>query len=282
MFGFIAGAATVGGILGGLLTASAVRTFGVSFLLLCATLLLELAVFSVRRLGRISQAMHTRQARPTDGSEQRAIGGGVFAGLTNVLKSPYLLNICLYMLLYTILSTFLYFQQAAIVDRSFTDRAARTAFFAEIDLMVNALTLGAQLFLTGVVMRRLGVAMTLTLVPALTVLGFMWLGLTSSMVVAVGFIVMRRAGNFAFARPTREVLFTTVSREDKYKAKSFIDTVVYRLGDQVGAWASGLLAWLSFGVSGMAWVAVPLAAAWVLNGWWLGRRQEAQSHVAAA
>ena len=95
--------------------------------------------------------------------------------------------------------------------------------------------------------------------------------------VFVVFYVLRRAGNYAFAQPSRNVLFTTVSREDKYKAKTVIDTVVYRLGDQVGAWSSGLLAWLSFGVSGMAWVAVPLALAWTVNGWWLGRRQEARS-----
>ena len=280
LFGFIAGAATVGGILGGLLTASAVRALGVPALLLCAALLLELAVFSVRRLGRISEAMHTRQARAASDGDQGTIGGGIFAGLTNVLKSPYLLNICVYMLLYTILSTFLYFQQAAIVDRSFTDRAARTAFFAEVDLMVNVLTLGAQLFLTGHVMRRFGVAMTLTLVPALTVAGFVLLGLKPAIAIVVGFIVLRRAGNFAFARPTREVLFTVVSREDKYKAKSVIDTVVYRLGDQVGAWSAGISSWLNFGISGLAWVAVPLAVAWAINGWWLGRRQETQAHGA--
>jgi AAA family ATP:ADP antiporter len=278
LFGFIAAAATVGGMLGALLTASAVRTFGVSFLLLAAALLLELAVFSVHRLARVSRAMYTVQARPAR-EENAVVGGGVFAGLTNVLRSPYLLNICLYMFLYTILSTFLYFQQAAIVDRSFTDRAARTAFFAEVDLAVNMLTVGAQFFLTGAVMRRIGVAMTLTLVPALTVFGFAWLALVPSVVVAVVFIVLRRAGNFAFARPSREVLFTVVSREDKYKSKSFIDTVVYRFGDQTGAWSAGALTWLNFGISGIAWAAVPLAAIWVVNGWWLGRRQEARAHA---
>jgi AAA family ATP:ADP antiporter len=278
MFGFIAAAATLGGILGGLLTASAVRALGVPLLLLGAALLLEFAVFAVRHLGKISSAMHDAQATPRR-EESHPIGGGVMAGLTNVLRSSYLLNICLYMLLYTILSTFLYFQQAAIVDANFVDRAARTAFFAKIDIMVNALTLTGQLFVTGAMLRLVGITMTLALVPALTVAGFTLLGLQPTMAVAVIFIVARRSTNFVFARPTREVLFTVVSREDKYKAKSFIDTVVYRLGDQIGAWSAGLLTWLSFGVSGIAWAAVPLALAWVVTAWWLGRRHEAHEPV---
>jgi AAA family ATP:ADP antiporter len=196
------------------------------------------------------------------------------AGLSHALKSPYLLNICVYMLLYTVLSTFLYFQQAAIVDRTFASRAARTAFFARVDLLVNALTLGGQLFLTGRVMQRAGVALTLTFLPALTLIGFLLLGPMPTAGIVVGFTVLRRAGNFVFARPTREVLFTVVSREDKYKTKNFIDTVVYRLGDQVGAWASSLITMAGLGAGAIAWTAVPVALAWVANAWWLGRRHE--------
>jgi AAA family ATP:ADP antiporter len=173
-----------------------------------------------------------------------------------------------------VLSTFLYFQQAEIVDRTFADRGARTAFFARIDLLVNALTIGCQFLLTGRVMKLAGVALTLTFVPALTAVGFLWLGLMPTAAVVVGFTVLRRAGNFSFARPTREVLFTVVSREDKYKAKSFIDTVVYRLGDQLGAWASAGIAMAALGAGAIAWAAVPLGVGWVANAWWLGRRQE--------
>ena len=211
---------------------------------------------------------------------EAVIGGGILAGLTNALRSPYLLNICVYMLLYTILSTFLYFQQANIVNSTFADRAARTAFFAKIDLLTNILTIGAQVFLTGRVMKRLGVALTLTIVPVVTLIGFALLGTWPAVAIAVGFIVLRRAGNFAFARPTREVLFTAVSREDKYKTKNFIDTVVYRFGDQVGAWSSGLLTAMGLGVAGVAWVAVPISLVWVANGWWLGKRQEAIASAA--
>jgi ATP:ADP antiporter, AAA family len=281
LFGFIAAAATLGGILGASVTASTVQRFGVPVLLLVSALLLEVGVFAARRLSTLKKAFATapgsgsapREAVP-DASGQTRIGGGVLAGLSHSLQSPYLLNISLYMLLYTVLSTFLYFQQAAIVDRTFADRAARTVFFARIDLLVNALTLGAQCFLTGRIMKRVGVAMTLTFVPALTAVGFLLLGLMPTAAIVVGFTVLRRSGNFAFARPTREVLFTVVSREDKYKAKNFIDTVVYRLGDQVGAWSSSLVEMGNFGAGAIAWAAVPLGLAWVANAWWLGRRQE--------
>ena len=124
-------------------------------------------------------------------------------------------------------------------------------------------------------MKTLGVAITLTLVPILTVIGFSTLGFLPALSVLVVFQVLRRSGNFAVARPTREMLFTVIPRENKYKAKSFIDTVVYRLGDQVGAWTSGLMGFMGLSVVGFAFVAVPISAIWVMCGLWLGRKQEA-------
>jgi AAA family ATP:ADP antiporter len=118
------------------------------------------------------------------------------------------------------------------------------------------------------------VALTLTLVPALTAAGFLLVGFMPVPAIVVGFIVLRRASNFSFARPTREVLFTVLSREDKYKTKNFIDTVVYRLGDQVGAWSSTLITSAGLGTGSIEWTAVPIALAWVGNAWWLGRKQE--------
>lgn len=285
LFGFIAAAATVGGIVGSGVTAGTVQSLGVPTLLVGSIVLLEVGVFASRRLGALAPALKQPAPRvPGSGAgdtnthrAETPIGGSVMAGFTNALRSPYLLNICVYMLLYTILSTLLYFQQAAIVDRTFADRAARTAFFARVDLLVNALTLGAQLFVTGRVLKHAGIAMTLTFVPALTAVGFLLLGLMPTAAIVVGFTVLRRAGNFAFARPSREVLFTVLSREDKYKTKNFIDTVVYRLGDQVGAWSSSLVTMAGLGAGAIAWTAVPLALAWVGNAWWLGRRQESRA-----
>ena len=271
LFGFIAAGATLGGIAGSSITAFLAKQVSPVYLLLISAALIELAVFGVRRLSKLSEALHRQ---PAIRSDEAPIGGSVFSGITHALKSPYLINVSVYILLFTITSTFLYFQQAEIARQSFADRGARTAFFASIDLWVNVLTLGAQLFLTHRLLRRVGVAVTLAILPALSILGFGTLASMPTIAVLVAYQVLRRAGNFAFARPTREVLFTVVRREDKYKAKSFIDTVVYRLGDQVGAWSYAGLGLLGFGMTGIALVAVPISCAWLVNGWWLGRKQE--------
>jgi len=279
LFGFIAAGATVGAMSGSAITASLVSVLGSTPLLLVSVVLLEVAVFAMRRLSGIATALKTK----TGGTAEEAspIGGSMMAGLSRAVSSPYLLNVSLYMLLFTITATILYFQQADIAARSFTDRGARTAFFARIDLVVNALTLVTQVFLTSRILKALGVALTLSLLPLLSVIGFAWLGATPTIAAIVVLQVARRAGNFAIARPTREVLFTVLGREDKYKAKSFIDTVVYRLGDQVGAWSYAALGWFGLTLSGIAWVAVPVSAVWLLNAFWLGKRQEALAQEAA-
>ena len=181
------------------------------------------------------------------------------------------------MLPFAITSTFLYFQQAGIVSRSFHDRGAQTAFFASVDLAVNVLTLFVQLFLTGRIVRAAGVGPTLAFLPALTIVGFGALALVPTLASLVAFQVLRRSGDYAVARPTREVLYTVVAREDRYKAKSFIDTVVYRGGDQVGAWSFTFLTWPGFGTIGIAIAAGVLSAAWLANALWLGRRQDAMA-----
>jgi ATP:ADP antiporter, AAA family len=271
LFGFIAAGATLGGILGSSVTALLAKQISPVYLLLISAALIELAVFGVRRLSKLSPVLRQRPLSPRD---EAPIGGTVFSGVTHALKSPYLINVSVYVLLFTITSTFLYFQQAEIARQSFADRGARTAFFAGVDFWVNVLTLGGQLFLTHRVLRTVGVGLTLAMLPALSILGFGTLASMPTIGVLVGYQVLRRAGNFAFARPTREVLFTVVSREDKYKAKSFIDTVVYRLGDQVGAWSYAGLGVLGFGITGVALVAVPISCIWLVNGWWLGMKQE--------
>ena len=178
------------------------------------------------------------------------------------------------MLLFSVTSTLLYFQQLEIARQSFADRGARTAFFARIDLWVNILTLIAQLFLTARFLRAIGVALTLAILPVLSILGFGALAMAPTIAVVVVYQVLRRAGNFSFARPAREVLFTVVPREDKYKTKSFIDTVIYRTGDQVGAWSFAALNFLGLALTGISIVAVPLSIAWLMNALWLGRKQE--------
>ena len=274
LFGFIAAGATLGGIVGSSLTAVLAKDVPATYLLLLSALLLELAVFSARRLSRLSDGLHRR---PEARGNEPPIGGSILAGVSHAFKSPYLANIGVYILLFTITSTFLYFQQAEIARANFADRGARTAFFATVDLGVNVLTLGTQLFLTARVLRAIGIGFTLAILPALSVIGFSGLALAPTMAVLVSYQVLRRAGNFAFARPTRELLFTVVSREDRYKAKSFIDTVVYRTGDQVGAWSYAGLGLVGLGMSGIAVVAVPVSAAWLIVSLWLGGRQTKMS-----
>jgi ATP:ADP antiporter, AAA family len=271
LFGFIAAGATLGGIMGSSLTAALATEVSSAMLLIISALLLELAIFSVRRLSRLAGGLRAVSAARLD---ETPIGGSILAGVVHALKSPYLVNIGVYILLFTITSTFLYFQQAEIARQSFADRGARTAFFARIDLWVNILTFAAQLFLTARVLHAIGVGLTLTLLPALSVIGFSGLALAPTMTILVIYQVLRRTGNFAFARPTREVLFTVVEREDKYKAKSFIDTVVYRTGDQLGAWSYAGLGFIGLGMTGISLVAVPLSVLWLCNSFWLGRRQE--------
>jgi AAA family ATP:ADP antiporter len=271
LFGFIAAGATLGAIFGSSLTAVLVSMVGSGNMLLASAVLLELAVQSFKRLSR---AASVGDAAERALQQEQPIGGSAWAGVTQLLRSPYLLGICAYMLLFTTLTTFLYFQQAFIVDAAIADRTTRTEFFAQLNLAVNVIALLVQTTLTGRIVRWFGVALTLTILPAMTVLGFVLLGLMPMMAIVVGFQVLRRAGEFALARPAREILFTTVSREEKYKAKSLIDTFVYRAGDQVGAWSYSLMASLGLGVSGVAWVAVPLSLVWLVNGWRLGRRQE--------
>jgi ATP:ADP antiporter, AAA family len=271
LFGFIAAGATLGGIAGSSITAALAQQVAPTYLLLGSMVLLEAAVFGVRRLARLSDALHVK---PGVHGAQRAVGGGVFSGIAHAFNSPYLVNVSVYILLYAVTSTFLYFQQAEIARSSFVDRGARTAFFARVDLWVNIVTLGAQLFLTGRVVRSFGVGLTLGLLPAVSALGFGGLALMPTIAVVVIYQVIRRAGNFAFARPAREVLFTVVALEDKYKAKSFIDTVVYRTGDQAGAWCYVLLGFMGLGMTGIAVAAIPISVVWWLNALWLGRKQE--------
>lgn len=271
LFGFIAAGATIGAITGSAVTATLARHVPMEVLLLAAALLLEVAVLCVRHLSRISAALN---ARPDEHDPEKPIGGGVLAGITHAFSSGYLANIVVFMLLFAVTSTFIYFQQAHIVSVTFKDRAAQTAFFASIDLAVNVATLVVQLFLTARIVRTVGVGVALALLPLVTIAGFGMLALLPTAAALMMLQVVRRSSDYAIARPTREVLYTVVQREDRYKAKSFIDTVVYRTGDQVGAWAYVGLTALGLGIPEVAIAGALLAAAWLANSLWLGRRQD--------
>jgi AAA family ATP:ADP antiporter len=274
LFGFIAAGATLGAIVGSSVTASLAKVVQPAVLLIGAALLLEVATFCVRRLSRLSAKMSDR---PHPEQDEQPIGGGVMAGFVDALRKPYLLNTAIFLLLYAITSTFLYFSQASIVSTSFTSRGEQTTFFATIDLIVNSITLVFQVFLTGRLVRWFGVAIALAVLPAISMLGFSALYVLPTLAAVASFQVVRRAGNFALTQPARQVLYTVVSREDRYKAKNFIDTAVYRAGDQVGAWSYALIGMVGWGIKEAGVVAVVISAIWLANSLWLGRRQEAMA-----
>jgi AAA family ATP:ADP antiporter len=276
LFGFIGLGGTLGGILGSSMTAFFAETLGPVNLLLLSALFLELALRCVRILGR--QVTKDGIGRVED--DEVAIGGGVWAGITGALRSPYLLGIILFMLLFTFSSTSLYFQQADIVSRHFQDPGARTAFFARIDLFVNLLTLFTQAFLTGRIIKWFGLGVALAILPLVTIVGFGVLGAVPTLGVLMGVQVLRRGWNYGLMKPALESLYIVLPREDKYKAKNFIDTFVYRAGDQTGAWTyHGLMA-TGMAVSTLAFVNVPVAGLWLFLGLGLGvaQRRKAQEN----
>ena len=272
LFGFIAAGATLGAIVGSSLTASFAQMVHPAILMVGSAVLLELATLCVRQLSRLSAKMSDRQHPER---EEEPIGGGVLSGFVDAVRSPYLLNTAIFLLLYAITSTFLYFSQASVVSASFSDRGAQTAFFATIDLIVNVITLVIQVFLTGRLVGWFGVAAVLSLLPAVSMLGFGVIYALPTLAAVAVFQVARRAGNFALTQPARQVLYTVVSREDRYKAKNFIDTAIYRAGDQVGAWSYALIGMVGWGIKEAGMVAVVMSGLWLLNSVWLGRRQEA-------
>ena len=294
LFALIGVGGTLGAILGSSITALLAGIFEPSTLLWFSVILLECAVQCVKRLDRRVRApapggdpegagdggrpatAHSHPppagARPGD-SDPDVIGGSPLEGIARLVRSPYLLGICVFMILFTTGSTFLYGMVSGAVEAAYPDEALHPAIFARIDLAVNALTLLAQLFLTGRIVRRLGVGLTLALLPLLSMAGFLTLALAPVFAVVVVFAVLRRAGNFAIAVPMREVLYTVLPRRDKYKAKNFNDTFLYRTGDLVGIWSFGALGAAGMGTAALAWTMVPAAGAWLLVSLWLGRRQ---------
>jgi len=281
LFGFIAAGGSTGAIVGPALTALLAAPLGPVKLLLVSCVLLGGAVICIHRLIALarSQAAPAPSAAGTGAATapadaERPLGGGVFSGIALVFRSAYLLGISLFIWLFTTLSTFIYFEQAYIVRAAYDDPAQRTALFAAIDLAVNVVTLLLQTLVAGRIMQRLGVTAALALIPLLVAGGFVGLGLAPVLAVLIGFQVLRRAGDYGITRPAREVLFTVVGRETKYKAKNFIDTVVYRAGDAVSGWVFAGLKALGLGLTGIAYIAVPLSLAWFAVAWFLGRKQE--------
>jgi len=243
--------------------------------------LLAFALVCIGRLFKAStgfkpNSIHAAPLEPRGGKDAGAgiPGGGMFAGFTEIAKSPYLIGIGLFVGLFTWTSTFIYFQQANIVADAFDNPVERTQLFAFMDVSVAILTITAQAFITGRFIKKFGVSSAVAFLPAITVCGFLMFALWPVLGVLVAFQIIRRASNFAITRPGREILFSVITREQKYKSKNVIDTLVYRGGDAVSGWAfAGLSRSVGLDLQMIAIICVPVAALWMVLWWALGRRQ---------
>jgi AAA family ATP:ADP antiporter len=277
LYGFIAAGGTVGALAGPALTAGFVTLVGVRSMLLVSAGFLAMAIVAILNLRAwAARADATRQRAEPDklaAAERKAeqpIGGSIWAGITDIVRSPYLLAICFFLFAYSLLSTLLYFQQTELVPAAISDSAERTQLLALVDMAVNLLTLTVQVFAFGALIRRLGTTFMLCAMPVVAIFGFAALALSPVLMTLVVFGVIRRAGEYAVSKPTRETLFNALPAEQKYKAKNVIDTLVHRTGDTASSWIFAGLKSIGLSLTTMSWLAVPVSAAWLGVALWLG------------
>ncbi len=277
LFALMAGGASLGGLCGPLLGTLLVAPLGHAGLVLLS------ALFLAGSIGAAAWLQRWRDAHPLPARDQsarsRPLGGNPFAGATAVFRSPYLIGIALFVLLLASVSTFLYFEQARLVAETFPDRTRQTQVFGLIDTIVQTLAILTQIFITGQIARRLGVGILLVLVPLVTAAGFLWLALAPTFAVFAVVMVVRRAGEYALVRPGREMLYTVVGAEDKYKAKNFIDTVVYRGADALSGWVKRMLDLMAEHPALAMIIGAGIALAWAGTGGWLGRAQRRRENA---
>ena len=268
LFGFIGAGGTAGALLGPILTIWLSAPLGPVNLLIAAAVFLELAVLCVRRIERVAQP------RTEVPPQQQRVGGSAFAGLSELIRSPYLLGVAGWVSLLSFGATITYLAQAHIVSATVHGAAARTSLFAEIDLAVNLLSLATQTFATAKFLERFGAGIAAAALPAVYVVGFTALAITPVLAVVVTLQVVQRWMNYAIANPARQVFFTVVGREEKYKAKNMIDVVVYRGSDALYAWVYDSLQTLGLKLGAIALCALPIVAGWLVLSTALGRTQE--------
>lgn len=304
LFGFVAFGASLGGLIGSLIVILLAEPVGPVNLMVISMVLIEVSARCVRPLNRIALASAQRQAISTHDSddketpdredgdartepasfqvtEDEPLRGSIWEGIHRIARSRYLQGICLYMFFLSLAGTFMYYVQAQIAERLLQESSQRVIFFATINFGTNTLAAIGQVFLVSRAIKAFGVGITLGLLPLIVAAGFVVLGvcLLNPQFTALLWIfpiieVCRRGANYALSRPTRELLYTVVKREEKYKSKTFIDTVVTRGSDQVNAWGYSGLLFLGIGMASIMFVAVPLALAWFVLALVLGTRQK--------
>ena len=277
LFGFVAAGGTLGALIGPFTAGILVDRIGNAGVLYLGAAGFLGAIVCQRVLLNIwNRDGSGREDSESTPRTDHGLGGNPFAGISIVLRSPYLLGIALFVVLLSAVNTFLYFEQLRIVSDSFTDTKQRTEMFATIDFIVQSLTIVSQLFLTGRIASALGVRTLLTFVPVLMIFGFALLSVFNVFGMIATLLVVRRFGEYSFIRPGREMLWSRLDTETKYKAKSFVDVPVYRAADYVGAQAKTAIEAMGTTPAGAALIGSALAAIWAINGWLLGRRHDSK------
>jgi AAA family ATP:ADP antiporter len=276
LFGIIAAGASVGGLIGPSIPSFFSAYLGTDTLLLLASALLLLPIPLILYLQILKASDLGNEASAAKPIPSR-IGGNPFAGFTLFISNPYLLAIGLFILLYTGISSFVYFELKNLLAE--LSRAERTAIWAQMDLAVNVLSIAVGLFATGRLVGKFGMPVTIALIPMMICTGLIIVAISPFLGAVIALQVIRRAGNYAVTRPAREVLFTRVDRETRFKAKPVIDIVAYRGGDMLMAWAfTGLTQGLGLGLAAVAAVGAGIAALWAMVGIYLGRWFEQEAH----
>ena len=272
LYGFIAAGGSAGALAGPAITIGLAKLIGVVHLIIVAAALLELAVLCAARLEPKQEVVQR---------SLQSLGGGALDGLKMVFRSPYIAGITLWVALLSVVATFLYFEQATIVAATSDDPAVRTRIFATVDLAVGVLTLIVQFLATGKLIQRFGIGPALALVPVVFVGGFAVLAATPVLAVVIAFQALQRTANFAISNPAREVLFTVLARDEKYKAKNVIDIVAVRGADAVGGWLVTGLRALGMQARELAVCAIAISAVGLVLSTALGRAQGRRAIVAA-
>jgi AAA family ATP:ADP antiporter len=270
LFGVIAAGGSAGALMGPFISDLAVPYIGNSGVLFFGATLFVAAIFCQRTLLNV----WTVRTDVTNRAEDRPIGGNPFAGAMIILRSPYVLGIALFVVGISCVNTLLYFEQLRLVEEHFPDLENRTQIFARFDWIVQSLTVLSQIFLTGRIAQKFGVKALITFVPVIMIFAFAGLALSGAFAVLTMVVIGRRAMEYAFVRPGREMLWSPLDKETKYKAKNTVDVPVYRLSDAMSAQLNNWVMGAGFGIAAVAWLGAAVAALWAVLGYWLGRSFE--------
>ena len=269
LFGFIASGASIGAVIGPVIPVFFSAAIGVYNLILLASLLLLLIIPLIGYMEKLKQEDLYSGSISTDQAARATIGGSPLFGFVDFFSNRYLLGIGLFILLYTVMSTFVYFELKNMLAEF--DRATRSQYWGMMDLIVNSLAIVTAMFATNRLAIRFGLTVTLSIVPVIIVAGWLVVALSPLLMVLMGLQIVRRAGNYAITRPGREMLFTLVNRETRFKTKPVIDIVVYRGGDMLSSWAyTGLAQGFGLGLAGIALAGTGIALVWAIVAVFIG------------